>query len=160
MRPTKSKISSSDIRNSTYDYLTFCSSIEDALEELIDFSLINREPETQALSIHRLIQFEYRDYIGAHERLRSFLTVSEQLYYKFPKQINGVSLRNDWVECKKYAQHILMLCAHWQRYRFETIPPGGLGLFIKSLTNCAWYVKSIDSDNIITIITHCSLGIS
>ncbi|KAJ5729079.1 Tetratricopeptide-like helical [Penicillium malachiteum] len=123
--------------------LEFCANElerEDALSELLNMSLINREPDTQLLSVHRLIQFEFRDYIGADGRQKAFTTAAEQLYSKFPKQINGVSLRNENEECKKYAQHVLSLCAHWQFYQFPLEKPGNFDSFTRLLTNCAWFL--------------------
>src|SRR3954469_22140449 len=89
-------------------------SFEEALGPLLASSLIGRDPDNGTMRVHRLIQEEYRIYLlqhGGQKRQADYLNAATQLLCAvFPKSVNGMSLRNQWSECKKYTQHVLALC--------------------------------------------------
>jgi hypothetical protein len=66
---------------------------------------------------------------------------STLLLEAFPKQINGLSLRNEWPRCTMYIQHVLSLVKH-----FEVFPrhPGEYQHLAECLSNAAWYGNLVD----------------
>jgi hypothetical protein len=67
-----------------------------------------------------------------------FQVVAQLLYTVFPKQVNGISMRNEADQCKEYVQHVLVLCALWQIYKFRSQVEAEKNALIKLLANCGW----------------------
>lgn len=88
--------------------------------------------------MHRLIQQEFRNYMGKPEHYETFLSVAKLLFEAFPKHENGLSLRNEWDACEAYVQHVLILCARWQEYRFSPVKLGDFATLTELLASCGW----------------------
>jgi hypothetical protein len=67
-----------------------------------------------------------------------FQAVSQLLYTVFPKQVNGISMRKEADQCKEYVQHVLVLCALWQAYKFRSEIEAEKNALVKLLANCGW----------------------
>lgn len=105
-------------------------------------SIIRRDPQRSVLFIHRLIQEEYRNYMGIDRQYQSFLDASTLLRDAFPKLTLGQSMRPTWTDCKRYIQHVLILCARWQECRFQPKLKDELDDFLWLSTACGWYVNT------------------
>ncbi|KAE8443926.1 hypothetical protein EG329_001236 [Mollisiaceae sp. DMI_Dod_QoI] len=114
-------------------------SFEEALETLLDLSIIRREPGAD-MSIHRIIQSVYRDRMTHEERYRCFLTTSTLLLEAFPKQVNGESLRQEWAVCRRFEQHAFALVVRYREFDFKPQSPGDFLDFTQLMTNVAWYL--------------------
>ncbi|KAF7904611.1 hypothetical protein EAF00_001945 [Botryotinia globosa] len=91
----------------------------EALERLLSTSIVRQDLGRKMLYIHRLIQEEFRNWIGRDGRYVAFRSTSRLLSIAFPKLINGLSMRPVWPECKLYAAHVLILCARYEEDRYE-----------------------------------------
>ncbi|KAF2759934.1 hypothetical protein EJ05DRAFT_315492 [Pseudovirgaria hyperparasitica] len=111
---------------------------DNAMQELLSASLVHRAAGANSISIHRLIQREFRNFMSIDQLYSSFLDSATLLHKAFPKQINGNSLRNESVQCKKYIEHALFLCRQWQTYKFKPRTPGDFLTFTRLMTNCGW----------------------
>jgi hypothetical protein len=91
------------------------------------------------LFTHRLTQYEFRKHESFAVRKDIFFRLAFALLHTaFPKQIDGLSMRKDWDRCKAYVDHVLILCAHWQTYKFAPEVGDQFNDFTKLLANCAW----------------------
>ncbi|KAJ5701177.1 Tetratricopeptide-like helical [Penicillium malachiteum] len=123
--------------------MEFCSDdweLSEALNELLSSSLIRKHPAENLLFVHRLIQEEFRNFLDAEGRHESFVAASILLNDAFPKLVLGQSMRPYWKECKKYIQHVLMLCARWQDYKFRVKIKGEFDQFLSLSASCGWYL--------------------
>ncbi|TAQ87148.1 hypothetical protein B7494_g4534 [Chlorociboria aeruginascens] len=120
-------------------------SFDEAISELSSTSLIKRDPITKRASMHRLIQYEFRNYMTASERSETFLSLARLLFEAFPKCTHGQSLRGEWGACQAYIQHALVTCVRWQEYRFSPTYPGEFITFTTLLANCGWYLREVGS---------------
>lgn len=57
----------------------------------------------------------------------------------FPKQVNGLSLRPRWEQCKRYIQHILALCERLKEFEIQPLEEGEFCHLATCLSNAAWY---------------------
>ena len=114
-------------------YLRF----EEALDYLVESALIRRTTGSN-LSVHRLIQYEFRQHMKTDGRRKFFQLAFQLLYEAFPKQVNGASLRNEEQQCKLHIDHVLQLCVQWQSYQLRPERPGEYMYFTKLLTNAGW----------------------
>jgi len=106
---------------------------------LISMSLVDRDPETDTLSIHRVIQLEFRKSLDEDTRRKAFRLASTLLLAAFPTQVNGLSLRKEWPRCVLYIQHITTLAKHFQVLEVLPSYPGEFLDFAMCLSNAAWY---------------------
>ena len=90
------------------------------------------------LFIHRLVQDEYRDFMGPEGRQEGFVMASKLLEVGFPELIDGLPLRNYWAACKLYTQHILILCARYQESKFKPKVAGEFDALLKLMCSCGW----------------------
>lgn len=88
--------------------------------------------------VHRLIQEEFRNYIGIDRRRAAFVATSELLNAKFPKLVNGQSMRPFWTKCKLYTAHVLLLCARYEEDRYEPNTEGEFDAFLELSISAGW----------------------
>ena len=101
-------------------------------------SLVGRDLETQSLRIHRLLQVEYRMWIGEVAQVEYFAAAIKLLCGAFPKSVNGLPLRSQWSSCRKYIQHALALCSTYVERKSSTFDTQCLSDFATLLTSCGW----------------------
>ncbi|KAK6350565.1 hypothetical protein TWF718_003755 [Orbilia javanica] len=97
-------------------YLQFCQDdfryVDDALERLLEFALIRKDPLTEIITVHRLVQEEFKHYMMQNRpdtRQDIFQGASKLLRYAFPHQINGRRMDHHWTEAAQYFRHVLSL---------------------------------------------------
>lgn len=83
-----------------------------AIETLLDLSLLRRHSDTEALSLHRLVQVVVRDEMNAGEQRLWAERAIKALCRLFPEPEIGV-----WQQCQQYLPHVLFvanLIEQWQ----------------------------------------------
>jgi hypothetical protein len=88
--------------------------------------------------VHRLIQEEFRNYIGIDRRQAAFVATSELLNVVFPVMVNGLSMRKTWTQCKLYTAHILLLCARYEEEKYEPKVPNQFQAFLDLSISAGW----------------------
>lgn len=111
---------------------------DDALEQLLDSSLIGRDPDNGTMRIHRIVQERYRIWLGQEKRREYLLAVARLLCKAFPKSVNGLAMRNEWHICQKYIPHVLALCSRFSEDKVKLRTPGEFDDFTALLTSCGW----------------------
>lgn len=113
-------------------------SFEECLELLISMSLVDRDPVTNTVSVHRVIQLEFRKSLGDEDRRQALKLASKLLLEAFPKQVNGLSLRREWPQCVTYIQHILSIINHYKACQVSPEYPGEFFDLAVCLSSAAW----------------------
>ncbi|KAF5975685.1 tetratricopeptide-like helical [Fusarium bulbicola] len=126
--------------------LRFCQEewdFEQAIEALINLALVkvNEQDENIQIFVHRVIQVEFNNTLSSDELQANFLAAGKLLFHKFPKLINGLSFRNQWTECAKYAGHISALCKHYRSDLYKPEPGSNVDEIVQCLASCAWYLR-------------------
>lgn len=65
-------------------------SIDESIETLLSTSLMMKDPITQQYRVHRLVQKEFRDWLGSERRKSAFINSSKLLFEAFPKSVTCV----------------------------------------------------------------------
>jgi hypothetical protein len=81
-------------------------SYEEIAIELIGLALVRATESLRGLSVHRLIQVEYRRYLSPSERCKKWAQAVQVLRTLFPKQHNGFALYNEWSLCESLIEHV------------------------------------------------------
>ncbi|RYN86288.1 hypothetical protein AA0119_g13043 [Alternaria tenuissima] len=71
---------------------------------------------SDVISIHRLTQAAFIDFIDATQKNESFAVASMLVFDKFPKQHRGDPLLPHWKECSDFAPHARSLVERWQEF--------------------------------------------
>lgn len=82
--------------------------------ELHDLALLSESTDPTSYTIHRLIQGEYRNYIGLEGQLETWRDAVTVLRELFPKQHKGFTLFNHWPLCESLIDNVEGLA---ERYR-------------------------------------------
>ncbi|KAI1483709.1 hypothetical protein F4774DRAFT_425415 [Daldinia eschscholtzii] len=91
--------------------LQFCSDefeVSEVVEELAELTLVNRDSETNKLSVHRLVQSERRFYSGVDVQT-AFDDASLLLFHAFPQQVHGRTFEPQFPQCDMLIQHLFSL---------------------------------------------------
>ena len=113
-------------------------SVEDAIDALANYALINREGDV--ISLHRLIQKEFLFSLKEVERQKVVEATVKLVNSAFPKQINARPLLDRWHECQKYMQHALTLAKFFHEHKNSRPPIQTLPELGELLKNCVWSV--------------------
>jgi hypothetical protein len=91
-------------------------SLSEVLETLLVLALLRRDTETRTLSLHRLVQTQFRYFLTAQDRQRGFENAAHLLYQAFPNS-NAYEgqLYARWTHCQLYMQHVLSLRDNYMR---------------------------------------------
>src|SRR6266699_5003794 len=79
---------------------------DQALAALLSLSLVQRHPETQTLSMHRLVQAVLREGMSEQERVQWSLRAIHALHALFPEVI-AESTVEVWRQCERLLPHVL-----------------------------------------------------
>jgi hypothetical protein len=117
----------------------------DAKEVLLRAALIDRSPETESLSIHRLVQVAVIDQLLKAEKEQYFNHVIDILCEAFPS-----SWTNDtagyvfeaWETCAKCIRHVHVLAARGRDFK---LVPNDKEKFTELLCRAAWLAFSVTS---------------
>lgn len=85
------------------------------MEELQTLSLIKKDRDNGMLSVHRLIQSHFQEFLGADGRQDAHAKASKLVYLAFPKR--AAHLYDHWESCSLYMQHIIALRDAFRRER-------------------------------------------
>jgi hypothetical protein len=113
-------------------------SLSEVIEQLLSLALIKKNPYSEELSVHRLVQTEFYYYLPENERQLAFSNAAKLLYASFPRQISGRLMLQDWGACQRFIQHVLGLVASYSAKSedgAELQPPVE---FCKLMCNAAW----------------------
>lgn len=83
---------------------------DQALRVLLSLSLVRRHPESQMLSMHRLVQVVLRETMNEQERTRWLLRPLQVLAHLFP-EVNALSSNEVWSQCERLLPHVLAVAA-------------------------------------------------
>ena len=93
------------------------------------------------LSIHRLTQEAFKNWLGTERRRHYWLLTSQLLNEAFPKLVNGLSMRPKWPTCKAYIAHVLILCRRYEEEKFTPERQEDFDQFLELSTSCGWQVR-------------------
>ena len=97
------------------------------------------------ISMHRTVQ----DAINFD--LLSYEAMVNLLYDAFPIQVDGRPLTDSWGWCRVWIQHVLQLAYRYKSYTrdraddeypLKGMSQESIGLFVRLLANCSWYVST------------------
>ena len=88
--------------------------INTALEVLLRFSLIQRNAETETLTIHRLVQVVIQDAMDGEMQRSWEEKAIYTLYQIFPRAITV----NNWHDCQRYLPHVLTCTSYIKQWNF------------------------------------------
>ncbi len=107
------------------------------MEELQTLSLIKRDSDTRTLSVHRLIQSHFKQFLGNEGRQRAHINISKLLYLAFPqRESTNAQFHDRWQRCSRYMPHVISLKNAFGQERkkvpgFEVCP-----YLVEVLVNC------------------------
>ena len=85
-------------------------SFSDACESLLTLALLKRDSAARVLSVHRMVQTQFRSFMKPTERQAAFGHAATLIWRVFPKESGtNLQLYNKWETCEKYVQHVLHL---------------------------------------------------
>lgn len=123
--------------------LTGVFSFSEALDNLIVSALVKRDDSMGALSLHRLVQTQYRYFLDSFRRQEAFENAIDLLHEAFPQPdfARTGQLYDRWTQCQRYSQHVISLKGNFKKERNGS---GGLKPtvnFCKLLRNFARFVR-------------------
>lgn len=110
----------------------------DILGELIERHLVKRGTDVRHLSIHRLVQYEYRNHMKDDLLQSVYDATAELLYASFPRQKVGEQMHSYWHTCAVYLTHGVALLDAYKLQRLEGRSIKPCVSFLRLVTNCAW----------------------
>ena len=82
----------------------------EVLDNLMVLALIKKHKNTRMISVHRLVQKQFRFFLPTAGRQKAFETATRLLYEAFPQSdAKKGQLYDRWTQCQLYTQHILAL---------------------------------------------------
>lgn len=112
--------------------------VDDAIQNLLSASLLTRDPLTEKYRVHRLLQQQFRDWLGEERRETAYYNAARLLFEAFPKQVNMQTLHPFWPTCKQYIQHVASLGGNILKYKYNDLPWSRLETFVMLSSNAAW----------------------
>jgi hypothetical protein len=105
----------------------------EALESLLSLALIKRDIRTRAISIHSLVQTEYKKFQGEIEYQEAFNNATALLSLAFPsKKRDSDQMYSVWDQCQKYIANVLSLLGNYKEHPLKPTAD-----FYNLLTACA-----------------------
>ncbi|MCJ1385774.1 hypothetical protein MMC17_008898 [Xylographa soralifera] len=131
----------------------------EVLEDLLVLALVKRDKETRTLSVHRLVQMQFKYFMGPTDQQQAFYNTTLLLANAFPKDdsIKG-QLYDRWEQCRLYLQHVLSLknICKGDQLATEGIKPNPE--FCELLNSCARYLIETASYEELTDVVKTSLS--
>ncbi len=91
------------------------------LKSLLKFSLVRRNSDTKALSIHRLVQIVLKDEMDEQTQGHWVGYAVRSVSRSFP-----FATPNTWLKCERCLPHAYLCAEHIEKWRLETIEAAGL----------------------------------
>jgi hypothetical protein len=83
-------------------------SFSEVLRKLLSLALVKRERNTRTITIHRMVQTQFKQFLGHLDRQRCFNNAVILLYGAFPSEDLATGQMYDrWQLCNQYVQHVL-----------------------------------------------------
>ncbi|KAI1132762.1 hypothetical protein F5Y10DRAFT_292436 [Nemania abortiva] len=135
---------------STSGLLPYCNNKDGFVNvqaELMNLKLIEKDPNTESMSLHRLTQDEFKHYLDAPSRQRAFEIAVKLVYDAFPKEQTGQRFTGRWGDCATYIEHAIVLNSNYLTGSSSDGSPISPYLappeFAKLMAWCSWYLFEI-----------------
>ena len=130
----------------------------DAAEELLRSALIERSPEDETLSVHRLVQSTVIDIIPRERRPYYLDTAISIPSNGFPSTWNTVTSHQftAWEKCELCLPHVKYLMAQSKRY---SIQPSDLNAYSELLLRVCWHLYEKEFYNLAQEFTNTVLSL-
>ncbi|KAF2105612.1 hypothetical protein BDV96DRAFT_694735 [Lophiotrema nucula] len=115
--------------------------LQSSLLKLRSTAMIQQSSDT--VSMHRLTQAAFLDFLDIAHRSEVFSAASILVHQAFPKQHRGDPLLTQWDVCSEYAPHARSLVEKWQELRRQDLVNAIPKELIQLLCNAAWYLREI-----------------
>jgi tetratricopeptide (TPR) repeat protein len=124
----------------------------DAIEQLTDHALVKHDTDSQKVSLHRLVQAEYKFRMSTEDRQEGFDGAVKLVLDKFPPRGDLVIMDSLWEEGAKYLEHISALARDWKdsQGKPEALKP--TVDFCNLMANCAWFVHDNDAAGVLSLV--------
>ncbi|EKJ79604.1 hypothetical protein FPSE_00289 [Fusarium pseudograminearum CS3096] len=124
--------------------LDFCSdqfSFSETIEDLLETSLIKRNRNTRAFSIHRMVQTQFRYFLKPSELFDSFEDAVKLVYHQYPKMGEKKGqLYDEWSRCDALLQHVISLKDCFREIRNSDKKFKAIWEFCELLRECQRYL--------------------
>ena len=110
-------------------------SLDTAIAILLEGSLVNRHPQADRISCHRLVKEAVLHAIDQDRLASRFDNATFSLNARFPKMGGGVALVDQWEQCAAYHLHVTALLSLYRRNKAHLNPPI---LLCELIRRCAW----------------------
>ncbi|KAG9237386.1 hypothetical protein BJ875DRAFT_438544 [Amylocarpus encephaloides] len=121
--------------------LDFCKdqgySLGNVQRHLLDLALITVDTRGDTISVHRLVQAEYRFHSSQNDRQENFDTAVHLLLRKFPSRGGSRILEKDWPIAERYILQVLALI---KNYRQEERSLRSSGELCNLICDATWYL--------------------
>ncbi|RWA10872.1 hypothetical protein EKO27_g4237 [Xylaria grammica] len=134
------------IDRSTNGLLAYCDDVDsffEVQEELMNLALVEKDPNTESMSLHRLEQVQFEHYLDSPSRQRAFEVAARLLYDAFPKEQTGQRFTGRWDDCATYIQHAIVLNSHYLTRSSSVSQYSAPPEFAKLMAWCSWYLFEI-----------------
>ena len=113
-------------------------------ETLLKLALVDKDPGTAMLSLHRLEQSQFEHYMEPPARQLAFERAAKLLHDVFPKEHIGQRFTGKWDDCSLYIQHANVLISLYLKKVDKKIPKyKATPEFAKLMAWCTWYLFEI-----------------
>ena len=100
----------SRLASAVFRFIKTGNRLSDALRRLIKLALIKRNRDTRVLSIHRVVQMQFKYFLSREQREKSFNSTVTLVHIIFPKEDAAKGqMYDEWGTCNQYLQHVLNL---------------------------------------------------
>ncbi|KAL6912574.1 hypothetical protein FSST1_010334 [Fusarium sambucinum] len=115
--------------------ITSAYELYEAISSLSDDGLVTQTDDY--IAIHRFVQRVILTGMTNAERISMFDHTLSLLYQKFPREIAGKPMWENWVQCNAYVPHVQFLC---QRYNEMFKDSRNNAQLAELLSSCTWYL--------------------
>ncbi|RFU32517.1 hypothetical protein B7463_g3827, partial [Scytalidium lignicola] len=118
------------------------------LARLADLTLISIDKETQTVSLHRLVQIEFRLYNDENDHQRNFDAAVQLLLQVFPSRDRSRIIEDNWPIAEFYLPQVLALI---ENYRKEKTIRSSKNL-CELICNASWYLFLNDTSKSLEMV--------
>jgi len=124
----------------------------DAIEQLTDHTLVKHDIDSQKVSLHRLVQAEFKFRMSTADRQEGFDGAVKLLLDKFPHRGSLVIMDSLWEEGARYLEQIAAVARNWRdsQGKPEALKPSVD--FCNLMADCAWFVHDNDAAGVLSLV--------
>lgn len=115
------------------------------LETLADLALIRINPDSDKITIHRLVQSEYLFRLTADDRQDDFDATIRLLLDKFPDRGQSLVDERNWRQAERYLPQVLVALQKYSDTQKEQNPLKSSEDFLNLICDTLWYLATNDS---------------